>query len=61
MFKPRARWQSYGRGYWTVRSFYNSWLIQGVGFGLEGAFKDWQEQVSQAEKGYIRCLNTTTT
>lgn len=40
--KPRARYNPYGNGFWTVRSLRgDGYIIQGVGATLEFAFWDW--------------------
>lgn len=39
--KPRARWCPYGIGYWTVRSLQHGTLVQGVGFSLKEAYREW--------------------
>lgn len=50
--KPRARWCPYGRGYWVVRSTYNDWTVQGIGFTIESAYLNWHEELCRCLKGY---------
>lgn len=45
--KPRARWNPYGVGYWTVRANINNTIYQGVGLSLNEAYAAWIEQLEQ--------------
>jgi hypothetical protein len=40
--KPRARWNPYGVGYWTVRCACGGIIYQGVGLTLEEAYTEWR-------------------
>lgn len=39
--KPRARWNPYGVGYWTVRTVLDGTIYQGVGSTLQEAYGEW--------------------
>jgi hypothetical protein len=40
--KPRARWNPYGVGYWTVRCAHDGTIYQGVGRTLSEAYEEWR-------------------
>ena len=45
--KPRARWNPYGVGYWTVRLVRDGTIYQGVGVTLTEAYGAWVNIMEQ--------------
>lgn len=45
--KPRARWNPYGVGYWTVRIVRAGTIYQGVGSTLVEAYNEWRTLIEE--------------
>lgn len=45
--KPRARWNPYGVGYWTVLRIIDGTIYQGVGFSLDEAYTEYNKLLEQ--------------